>query len=452
MPSVVEVNGFGYAWPGGTGWTLRQLSLRINAGECCCLTGPTGSGKSTLALALKGMLPPGAREGEIAFSDPATKVGLVLQNPETQLFAATLAEEVAFALENRGVAPERMGKMVSRALKDVGLNRALGTPVATLSMGQKYRALIASVLVMRPDLLILDEPSAQLDGRGLAELHKVLAELLRKGTAILLCEHQPRHFAGLIKRCWTLDAAGRIRRGGAATDDLKSRRSGARTGPVFPGEAVVRAESLTAGESAESPLWSAATFTIGAGQRVLVRGANGSGKSTLLRLLAGMAKPLDGRLRVLGRRPSLRGLQGELGFMFQNPQRQLFEERVIDEVGFMLKRRGGAPEECRNAALAMLERCGIADLAEQSPHRLSYGQKQMVLLASVLAARPRIVLLDDPFAGLDGSCRQRIRDRVLDWSVESGGAVIWTSHHDEEVEQAVDLCLRIRDGRIEVEK
>lgn len=449
MDTILEVDKLSYSWPGETERILRDITLRIDAGQCCCLTGPTGSGKSTLALAIKGLLPTDKQVGSISFSAGKSKVGLVIQNPETQLFASTLGEEVAFALENQGVAPEKMPALVATALQAVGLKKPFDSAVSTLSMGQKYRALLAATLVMQPDLLILDEPAAQLDYSGLEELRKVLFSLLQQGTALLLCEHRPQAFNGLIDRYWRLKD-GRMYCDNNRPTQRPPLEQGRNFSPAEAKEAaeMVRVEALMAGNDRHRPLLQDSSFTFKAGQRVLVQGANGAGKSTLLRLLAGMEKPLKGEIKVFDQKPSLAAFRGRLGFLYQNPQRQLFEDRVIDEVGFTLKHRGSTAKERQVQAEKVLALCGIADLSERSPHKLSYGQKHLVALASVLASDPELLLLDDPFAGLDARCQQAVWSALLAWSEKSSATIVWTSHHDGEVPLAADMLLTIEGGQI----
>jgi len=451
---VVELKGYGYAYPGTEDPILRDVDLRIGAGECHCLTGATGSGKTTLALALKGLLGAGTQTGGIRFAaasggaDPT--VGLVLQNPETQLFATSVGEEVAFALENRGVAPEQMVAKVRVALQAVGLDVPLDARVSSLSMGQKYRVLIASVLVMEPGLLILDEPAAQLDSRGLDELRLVLHGLAREGTALLLCEHRSQAFQGLVDSYWHLDGHGRLQRGEAdpLTPSPSAERAASRQRPALARAEAVRSESLAAGAGFDTPLWAGASFALEAGQRILVQGPNGAGKTTLLRMLAGLDAPREGELRVLGRKPSLKTLRGRIGFLFQNPQRQLFEDRVIDEVAFALKRRGVSAEERRARVAAILEQCGILDLSQRSPHTLSFGQKHLVALASVLVSDPELLLLDDPFAGLDAHCRNAAWRALMDWRGHSTKTLVWTSHHTGDGPVTADVLLTVEGGRI----
>ena len=451
----MELQGYGYAYPGTEDPVLQGVNLSLCAGECHCLTGTTGSGKTTLVQALKGMLGVGRQSGKICFAtDPdgaAPTVGLVLQNPETQLFASTVGEEVAFALENRGVDPGLMVGKVRAALGAVGLYVPLDAGISSLSMGQKYRVLVASVLVMEPALLILDEPAAQLDSSGLDELRQILARLAQGGTAILLCEHRAEAFDGLIDRHWHLDGHGRLQPGEVemATPLFGIVQSG-RVVPLPSGQAGagVHAENLSAGACQDNPLWADANFAFGVGRRVLVQGPNGAGKSTLLRLLSGQAPPLGGELQVLGQKPSLKTLRGRVGFLFQNPQRQLFEDRVIDEVAFALRRHRVPKGERRARVEEVLGQCGIFDLAERSPHRLSFGQKHLVALASVLASDPELLLLDDPFAGLDGVCRQAAWGALMTWGEKPTKTLVWTTHHVGEDPMKADVLLTVEGGRI----
>jgi len=448
---MLEVENFSYAWSESSNWTLKEVNLKIDSGQCCCVTGVSGSGKSTFALALKGMLPKGRSTGKVVYSgsggsDP--KVGLVLQNPETQLFANTVVEEVAFALENQAVEPERMPELITAALTSVGLNLPLDCPVATLSMGQKYRLLIAAVLVMRPQLLILDEPAAQLDECGLEELRSLIGKLTRQGTALLLCEHRPEVFSSCLDKLW------RIEDGTLAEELLKTDMQPSFTATRWPvtrssdSPVVVRAENLSAGWDPEQPLWSGATFSVHAGERVLVHGSNGSGKSTLLSLLSGLTTPLSGTLEVFGQKPIIRTLRGRVGYLFQNPQRQLFEERVIDEVSFTLRRTISEAAQRKQLSMDVLDRCGMQDVAEKSPHKLSYGQKHLVALASIIVAQPRLLLLDDPFAGLDHADRERVWQLLMNCPGSVAPTIIWTSHHRDEIKGQADVLLTVAGGQI----
>jgi len=237
--AILQLKDYGYAYPGEEGFVFENAALEIEAGQCHCLVGPTGSGKTTLVLALKGLLPAGRHKGEISFPADAGRrpgIGVVLQNPETQLLAATVGEEVAFGLENLCVEPALMPAKVRAALEGVGLARPLDFEVEKLSMGQKYRLIMAALLVMEPELLVLDEPSAQLDPEGLGKLLGLVRKLKQAGFSFLLCEHHPERVAEVVDVFWQLDGTGKIRPAGPDTAGCTSRISAS----VAPGPSVSR--------------------------------------------------------------------------------------------------------------------------------------------------------------------------------------------------------------------
>jgi len=362
----------------------------------------------------------------------------VLQNPETQLLGATVGAEVAFGLENLCVEPEQMPGKVEAALAAAQLDRPLDFEVAKLSMGQKYRLLVAASLVMEPQLLILDEPSAQLDPDGLAGLTSVITGLKATGVAFLLCEQHPERIAGVVDSFVELGvpAGGRpasSTSGSAGAPFVPERRpSPSASGTALPARADERDEVVTvhdlAFQAAGGEIWGDLSFELRRGQGMVVCGPNGSGKTTLLRCLMGFVRPTSGRARVLGDEPEAQRLRHRVGCLYQNPARQLFESTVFDEVAFTLRRMGIASQEIGVRVREVLARCGIDDLEEHSPHKLSYGQKHLVGLASVLAHEPELLLLDDPFAGLDPEKTTTILRVIRAQCQERGAAALWTTH------------------------
>ncbi len=436
---------------------LSRINLTIRAGECHCVCGATGQGKSTLALAMKGLLDEGTQQGCVY--NPARRhegdlpfaaVGLVLQNPETQLFARNVGVEVAFGLENEGVDPAQMRSRVESALAQVNLNLPLCTPVNQLSMGQKYRLLVASVLALQPQVLILDEPVAQLDEEGQQQLVRVVRRLLKQGISVVLCEHEPQPFADLIDHYWTLYQGGCLVSGrlfGEAAVALE--REEAANVPTSD-EVVVEAENLSVGYEGKT-LWTGGSFTLRCGEKMLVCGDNGCGKSTLMQTLCGFLSPRHGELRVLGHCPSPQLLQGSALLMMQNPHKQLTETSVWEELSMSHRLAGHSRCDCRQACEQVLEQCGISHLKDASPHQLSYGQRHLVALASVLVARPRVLLMDDPFAGLDSVCRQRVH-RLIDQYCQQGMAVICVSHESGDHDMIFDQVFAIRGGHFEAQE
>jgi len=454
MNTILRLQDYAYAYPGSEDNILKGVNLEIRAGQCHCLTGDTGSGKTTLALAIKGLLPPGRQAGRIVVPvrpDGRPGVGVVLQNPETQLLTPTVGAEVAFGLENLCVAPATMPGKVAAALDAVGLHRPADFDADKLSMGQKYRLIVAALLVMAPSLLVLDEPSAQLDADGLAHLLEVIRRLKASGVSFLLCEHRPEFLVDVVDVCWHLED-GTVR---PRTMDVRDRKPSAHTqesenglpAADAAGEAVKVCDLTVAGTHG-SPVWSGASFAVGKGQRVAVCGPNGEGKTTLVRCLTGFVQPAKGTVQILGERPDPERLRGRVGCLFQNPPKQLFEATVFEEVTFPLRRLGANGRDVRRRAEETLGLCGIEDLAERSPHKLSYGQKHLVALASVLAPSPELLLMDDPFAGLDRRRRQTVQEVMVSLSRDKQTTVIWTSHNPDMLPPWTDFTLCVQGGAI----
>ncbi|MCD4688902.1 MAG: energy-coupling factor ABC transporter ATP-binding protein [Desulfuromonadaceae bacterium] len=450
MGVILRLKKFSFTYPEVKTPVLQDLDLEIEAGRCYCLTGPTGSGKTTLALALKGLLCAGKHEGEIYMpsvtdSTPMA-VGMVLQDPEVQLLTSSVGAEVAFGLENLCVDPADMPERVVSALQAVGLEKPLDYPVDKLSMGQKYRLLIAALLVMKPLLLILDEPGAQLDPEGLELLRECLRRLKQDGVSIILCEHRPDSLLSEIDTFLQLDGSGRLAEG---------RYQGEKFAPSSPPfsaitekETVLRVQDLSFIGVGDQPVWSQVAFTVDRGRRFSVTGMNGTGKTTLLRCLAGFLSPQQGEIEILGGAPDAYRLRGRLGCLFQNPQKQIFENTVGEEIAFPLKRFGllnGTVEERVAEALAA---CGISHLIEQSPHKLSYGQKHLVALASVLAPRPELLLLDDPLAGLDDDHSRAVMELLVHYNVQHGTTMLWTFHDPDAWPGWADQVLHLEGGRL----
>ena len=426
---MLRVSSLSYTYPGEAGPALSDVSLEVRAGECLCITGHSGCGKTTLLLALKGLLHEGTLTGEAAIDAPPEEldsdgVGLVFQNAETQIFCSTVAEEVAFGPENLCVPPGGIGERVRRALEDVRLTGFWNRNVERLSAGQKHRLAIASVLAMRPRVLLLDEPTSQLDGIGKAQLVTVLKALKEQGYGLVVVEHDLEPFRGLVDR-WVVMEEGRIR---AVSDrfpaEYATEAPGSSTPPALRpstlpplggGHAqdelspVIALGDVRLSYPGVGEVLRGVELSVSRGERIHLHGRNGAGKSSLLACVAGAVGCDSGSIRVAGIEVTGRtSLFGKVGYLLQNPQRQLFESTVEEEVAFSLRRlRLPAPEVHRRVEEA-LDTCEAAKLADRLPLSLSFGEQHRVALASVIAPRPEVLLLDEPFSGLDLRQRRRL--------------------------------------------
>ncbi|MEU6175676.1 ATP-binding cassette domain-containing protein [Streptantibioticus parmotrematis] len=416
--STVRLRGFGHRHAGRRRWAVRGVDLDIDHGERVALLGPSGAGKSTLLAALAGLLPPesGEREGviEVDGRDPREArdhVGIVFQDPQSQLVMERAGDDVAFGLENRGTPPERIPELVDAALRRVGFPYGPGRATSALSGGEQQRLAIAGALVTRPGLLLLDEPTANLDPVGAALVREVLGGI--EETTQIVVEHRVAELTGMLDRVVVLEPGGGIRADGPperifarygrelAEDGvwvpgLPPSAHPARSGP---GEELLRAEALT-----YAPVLDGLEVTVRAAEALAVVGPNGAGKSTLALLLGGLLSPGGGRVAATpalagadaGKPPHkwrARALAHRIGSVFQNPEHQFVTPKVRDELTL------GAADPAR--ADELLVRLRLDALAEANPHTLSGGERRRLSVATALAAAPRLLVLDEPTFGQD---------------------------------------------------
>jgi energy-coupling factor transporter ATP-binding protein EcfA2 len=457
---MLSVNNLSYSYPEGSAPALSGVSLHVCPGECICVTGHSGCGKTTLLLAIKGLLRDGTVKGDVGIDTQKDKeeshrdtVGIVFQNAETQILCATVAEEVAFGPENLCVPADEIRRRIGHSLAAANLEGFANRNVERMSAGQKHRLAIASVLSMNPRVLLLDEPTSQLDATGKAELARVLKELKGKGYALLIAEHNLETFADFIDRYLLMEKGHVVR----VSDHLAADffHCGENTYKrYFPGAAAgtppavvicgLRLSYPDIGEVLKD-----ITLEVPCGERIHLFGQNGSGKSSFLRCMAGVAKPDSGSIRVAGvSLPGRANLLGKVGFLFQNPQRQLFENTVYDEVAFSLKRLRLSSGEIRRHVMEALAVCEADHLAERLPLSLSFGEQHRVALASVLAPRPEVLLLDEPFSGLDLGQRHRLLNILADLRERYSTTVLIASHDPLPDPDWADRIITLENGTI----
>ena len=422
--------GLHYTYPEMASRALDGVDLEIDSG-LTLLTGASGSGKSTLLRVCNGLIPHfhggviggsahvlGREVVRTPTRDLARDVGFVFQDPELQAVYPSVERDVAFGLENLGVAREEMLRRVGAALEMCGIAHLRSRAVGTLSGGERQRLALAGVLAMRPRLLVLDEPLSQLDPEGAAALLGALHAAVRGGTTALVAEH--RHHLVLERADrWLLMAQGRVTP--CAPD-----------GPVPPARAVSRHDApasaalswrlhqVSAGPAGVAVLQDL-DLAGGAGEVLALTGANGSGKTTLLRTIAGLLPPLAGSVE---RRP------GRIAYLPQNPSALLHRATVRSEIEWTLRRT-----QSTDRADALLEELGLAAVAERDPRDLSSGQRQRAALAAVLAGSPSLVLLDEPTRGMDGAARAALTAALVRVAGRGGSAVVAT--HDPQLVAAV---------------
>ena len=448
MPAI-EVRSLSFAYPGADAAVLEGLDWSVPQGAFALLVGGTGSGKSTLLSLLKPEIAPtGELAGElrvlsesVADMDVRTsaeRVGYVFQDPENQIVCETVWHEMAFGLENLGMPRDEMCRRVAETSYFFGLEDWLHRDTDTLSGGRKQLLSLAAVLALRPRVLLLDEPTSQLD--PVAEknfLHALFRVNRELGCTVVVATHQPRPMFEYATCAYRIEG-GRVRE----VADLAS--LGGREGLLTldscrpaqgeaPGAEAIR-EGWFRYDRASGWVLRGLDVAFSAGAVHAIVGGNGCGKSTMLSVLAKTVKPQRGRM--------MRGA-ASAALLPQNPKALLVAETVRDELMEWASTCGY--DEA--AAQEQAARLGLAGLEARHPYDLSGGQRQLLALAKLLLIGPELLLLDEPTKGLDLASRRIIAHALRD-HVQAGGTVIMATHDLDFAEQVSDDIAMMFDGEI----
>jgi energy-coupling factor transport system ATP-binding protein len=459
----VSARGWGWRHAGRRAWAVDGLDLDIEPGERVLLLGASGSGKSTLLAALAGVLG-GEEEGEergallVDGADPRARrgrAGLVLQDPDAQQVLARVGDDVAFGLENLGVPPAQIWPRVREALDAVGLDEPLERQSALLSGGQKQRLALAGVLAMRPGLLLLDEPTANLDPGGVAEVRCAVEHAVRaSGATLVVVEHRVAVWRELATRVVVLGPEGGVLADGAPQHVLAERAEELAAAGVWlpgrrvlvpgaermPGERLLSAHGLDTGRPGGPVVGRGLDVTLAAGEAVVVAGRNGVGKSTAALTLGGLLPPRRGTVTASPAlaggaasapiRWSSRELLTRIGSVFQNPEHQLLAATVRAELAVGPRALRLPEREVVARVDALLTRLRLDTVAEANPFTLSGGQKRRLSVATALATAPRVLLLDEPTFGQDANTWTELV-LLLRELADAGNAVVAVSHDEE---------------------
>lgn len=461
----VDAEDWGWRHAGRKDWAVSRLDLRIGPGERVLLLGASGAGKSTLIHALAGVL--GDDEGEehgrlrVNGDDPRAirgRTGLVLQDPDSQVILARVGDDVAFGCENLGIPRDEIWRRVHQSLEMVGLQLPLDHPTSNLSGGQKQRLALAGVLAMRPGLLLLDEPTANLDPDGVREVRDSVASVLdQTGATLIVIEHRVAVWQDLVDRVIILDAAGGILADGSP-DTVLAANAGrlAASGVWVPGmphtvparqrtslahgRQLLSAERLGIARSKDVVIASGIDLTVRAGEVLTISGPNGSGKSTLALTLAGLLRPAFGRVTATAALASgasaspidwkSRQLLSRIGTVFQDPEHQFLAGTVRAELSVGPRALRLSAAEIDRRIDSLLQRLRLDRLADANPFTLSGGEKRRLSVATVLASQPALLVLDEPTFGQDFRTWQEIVALLAELA-DDGAAVVAVSHDAE---------------------
>jgi len=520
----VDIQGLTYSYPTSQQPVLRGIDLRVRKGEFLSIMGPTGAGKSTLCLTLNGIIPQslaGVLNGTVVVDGMSTakygvhqltsKVGMVFQEPESQLFAMHVEEELSFGPENLGVPPDEIRQRVEWALKVVRMEPFRYRSPFRLSGGQKQRVAIAAALTMYPSILILDEPTAGLDPIGKTEVFSVVHDLKKmRNMTIIMVEHESEEIARFSDRIAVMEGGRIILQGtprevfsqtatltkiglnvpqvcelaqkmndgsmgrhgysfmtldeaetqirkdfeignlGGRTKLTENANSASEEGVAKGGNPAVEVGDLHFSYERGTEILHGINLKIRKGEFVAIIGQNGSGKTTLVKHFNGLLRPDSGRVFVNGEdtaQKTVAQLSRTVGYLFQNPDHQIFSTSVEDEIAFGPKNLGVGTEETTERVKEALKLVGLEEYRKVPPSTLGLGQRRKVTLAAIVAMKPEVMILDEPTTGIDWSGSLQLMDSVTELN-KLGHTIITITHSMRVVAQYAQRTVVLANGEV----
>lgn len=522
--SFIEVENLKYKYPHAENLALDDLSFSIERGEFIGIIGENGAGKSTLSQAFMGLVPhfyKGAYGGKIvvdgievkksSVAELCQKVGLVFQNPFNQLSGAkdTVYHEIAFGLQNMGVPKEEMEKRIEDVLKLLDIEAYKDRNPFDLSGGQMQRVAIASVLVMRPEVMILDEPTSQLDPQGTEEVFKAVDTLTELGITIIMIEQKIEKMAAYCDRMLLMKEGKLIdfdtpvkilnrsdladygvkplfvtnicKKYGVKKQDglypitleevlelketysdnllftdkeqlaVECHAEAVKTEAIEHKayETIFNVTDLSFQYVENTPVLKNINLILDNRPTAII-GQNGAGKTTLVKLLKGLLKPVNGTVFLKDTNiaeKTVATLAGQVGYVFQNPDDQIFKYSVLQEVMFGPLNIGMTPKEAEEKAMEALALVGLSDVKDRNPYDLELNERKMIAIASVVAMNPEVIILDEPTIAQDDKGREIIRT-VIDKMHEEGKLVIAILHDMDFVEECFERIIVMAKGEI----
>lgn len=518
MPNAVELKNVSYSYPNSRQASLNNVNFSVAKGSFVAVMGPNGAGKTTLSLCLNGLIPQ-LLEGELAgdvtvdnknlrmcrVQEMAGHVGLVLDDPEAQIFGRTVIEDTSFGPANLSLPVEEIYQRAGQALQMTRLNGYEQRSTHRLSGGEKQRLAIAGILAMHPEIMVLDEPASALDPLGIREIYQTIDDLrLQKQLTIIVAEHDCQEIIGRADRVIVLKggeiawsgvpeelfrnvsllqtfgirpipvsligwefyqkgwiAFAEIPLGVIAAEktvrDIMTKYNLRPVGKADPpvvrqpetkARALIQVSNLNYQYLPDNNVLKNINLTIRRGEFVALIGPNGSGKTTLAKHFNGLLQPSAGDVIINGvNSREFPQLARVVGYVFQNPDHQIFSATVEKELEYGLKNIGLDSAEIRRRVDRVIKFTGLEQRRKDHPFALGRGERQIIALASILALEPEILVVDEPTTGLDWAGVQKIMELIRHLH-DHGTTIIMISHDMEIVARYAQRIIMMKDGSI----
>lgn len=419
---MIEIQELSFKYKGGANYSLKDINLKINKGECILLCGKSGCGKSTLLKLINGIIPE-FYDGDICGSvrvngintftteihELSKFVGSVFQNPKTQFYTTNTTDEIAFGLENYGIDTETINKRITEVEKDLRLERLMNKNIFNLSGGEKQKIAIASTYALNPEIFVLDEPSSSLDIKSMKELSQTIENLKAMGKTIIIAEHRLWYLKDIVDRAIYMEDGKIIREYNMEEIEKLSEDERLKTGlrhsyykdinlvnneESFNEESSLEMRNLIFKRNARTIL-SIDNLKFSYGNIIGIVGENGIGKSTFAKIICGLYKTNNEEILKDNRRFNRKNRIKESLLVMQEVNYQLFTDTVFDEILLTSKIRD------KNIINTYLKDMELENIIDRNPHTLSGGQKQRVIILSALLSGKKILFFDEPTSGLD---------------------------------------------------
>jgi energy-coupling factor transporter ATP-binding protein EcfA2 len=511
---LIKVEQLTYYYGDSPQPALKNLNLTINDGEFLLITGPSGCGKSSLCRCFNGLIPHfygGIISGRVEVQGINTvtspmkeitdKVGMIFQDPENQLVTSDTEREIAFGLENLAFSRDLIAKRIEESLDTLGISGLRHRQLSGLSGGEKQKVAIASVLALHPEIIVLDEPTSELDPKGAEEVLAIIARLNDElGITVVLVEHRLDRVVHLVDRMIIMDKGDividghprevfgksdpvnigigvppvikltqKLRNRGFHIDNtpLTVKESRQSLDGIFRdvkapskqirqqsgGKLLVSVEGLWYSYSGNNYALQNVSLTAHEGEFIAIMGRNSAGKTTLVKHINGLLKPARGNVFVEGtntREVTVARLARNVGHVFQNPNDHLFAETLEEEIAFTLKQQGFSLPEITSTLEPVLERFNLTHYRKHYPRSLSGGEKQRVALASIIAYSPKILILDEPTRGMEYSLKHELMRFLCEYK-NNGNVVMLVTHDVETVAEYADRVILLSEGSVVID-